>query len=226
MLVSARYHASSNFGAVRVVGVAFADANISDAACVRVGWDSNCRNRDAICLCLPRCPADLSLSLWLSLSLPPSYLETRQPTHYIDARPQDGSRLSTSRGTSNGGISEARLRFSVQTLDGHVCDDEDEDSETDDGESETDGEQWTDEDGDDSAGISHGPRRTRQDMRRESEVRGGEKVNVKEEEPDEVHYQRKQELASVLRRLRGAIRRMDGVLTEYEVLVPLSRMNS
>ncbi|CAM9506772.1 unnamed protein product, partial [Laminaria digitata] len=45
-----------------------------------------------------------------------------------------GSRLSTtSRGTRSGRISEkARLRFSVQTLDGHVCDDEDEDSETDD----------------------------------------------------------------------------------------------
>ena len=52
--------------------------------------------------------------------------------HAKTAHSQGGPRLSTSRGTS-GGISEEHLRFSVQTLDGHVCDDEDEDSETDDG---------------------------------------------------------------------------------------------
>ncbi|CAM9506841.1 unnamed protein product, partial [Laminaria digitata] len=34
---------------------------------------------------------------------------------------------------------------------------------------------------------------------------------------DEIYYQRKEELASVLRRLRAAVRRMDGALTEYEV---------
>lgn len=62
-------------------------------------------------------------------------------------------------------------------------------------------------------------------MRREGEVSGGGRANVKEEELDEIHFQRKEELASVLRRLRGGIRRMDGVLTEYEVLVPHNRMN-
>lgn len=163
----------------------------------------------------------------MSSRSPPSYHETRPPTCLNDARPQSDPRLSTSRSTSSGGTSEPRLRFSVQTLDGHVCDDEDEDSETDDGESETDEEeQSTDEDGANSAGINRRPRRTRRGMRRESEVRGGGKANVKQAELDEVYYQRKEELASVLRRLRSAIRRMDGVLTEYEVPVPHSRINS
>lgn len=126
------------------------------------------------------------------------------------------------------------LRFSVLSLDGHVCDDEDEDSETDDGESEADGEDESD--GDErvtsrrswlggrrgrSSGPSHGSRERRRGAgnrgERASGARKSSKKTEEEEEFDEVDCQRKEELASVLRRLRVAIRRMDGALTEEKV---------
>lgn len=135
------------------------------------------------------------------------------------------------------------LRVSVQTLDGRVCDDEDEDSETDDGESETDGEVETD--GDDEGDVrapgrslrwgrrgrskdqprsSSGASRASGERAGRAGDRGGRRASgartnkkKKEEEFDEVDCQRKEELASVLRRLRVAIRRMDGVLTEEKV---------
>lgn len=123
---------------------------------------------------------------------------------------------------------QKRLRFSIQTLDGHVCDDEDEDSETEDSESEIDEEQSTDEDGHDNVDIGRGPRRSRRGVWGESKVSGGRRAgrgrNVREQDQDETYFQRKEELASVLRRLRAAIRRMDGVLTEYEVLVPWDKL--
>eukprot|EP00752_Nemacystus_decipiens_P007119 g6377.t1 len=126
------------------------------------------------------------------------------------------------------------LRFSVQSLDGNVCDDEDEDSETDDGESETDGEDRSD--GDERATSSrslrwerrersNNPSRSSRDERggawnrgeRASGGRKSRKKKEKEKDFDEVDCQRKEELASVLRRLRVAIRRMDGALTEEKV---------
>lgn len=136
------------------------------------------------------------------------------------------------------------LRVSVQTLDGHVCDDEDEDSETDDGESETDNEGESDGDERDERderaapsrplrwgrrGRGNDPPRGTSGVSRVSRGKGpgdgkkgrrafGARANKKkEEEFDEVDCQRKEELASVLRRLRVAIRRMDGVLTEEKV---------
>lgn len=136
------------------------------------------------------------------------------------------------------------LRILVQTLDGRVCDDEDEDSETDDGESETDRE--AESGGDDERDIRTTSRRSlwwerrrhrsndlprgNGDASRVSRERGrragnrwmkrasGARTSKREdEELDEVDCQRKEELASVLRRLRVAIRRMDGVLTEEKV---------
>lgn len=127
-------------------------------------------------------------------------------------------------------MSKTRLRFSIQTLDGHICDDEDEDSETDDGESETDKEQSADEDGHDDIGIGRGSRRSRRGTWKGSGGRGGGRAgggaSVHEEDLDDIYCQRKEELASVLRRLRAAIRRMDGVLTEYEVLEPHNKVIS
>lgn len=135
------------------------------------------------------------------------------------------------------------LRFSVQSLEGHVCDDEDEDSDTDDGESETDGEDRSDGDeGEDERvtasrllrrerwGRSNGPNRDPSVRRRGARSRGKrasgartskkkkkKKEDEEQEEFDEVDCQRKEELASMLRSLRVAIRRMDGALTEDKV---------
>lgn len=165
-----------------------------------------------------------------------------------NCRRGDGGRRTTLDGGAGGrgagirggkGVRHRLLRVSVQTLDGHVCDDEDEDSDTDDGESETD--QEGDEDDDDGkeeferfastvvpprperrgrrnpllrAGGRAGGGRVSGVGRREAGSRGTAK---EEEEFDEVECQRRDELASVLRRLRAAIRRMDGVLTEEKV---------
>eukprot|EP00903_Cladosiphon_okamuranus_P005884 g5820.t1 len=132
------------------------------------------------------------------------------------------------------------LRFSVQSLEGHVCDDEDEDSDTDDGESETDREDRSDGgEGEDervtsgrslrwerrgrSNGPSRGPREGQRGAgSRRKRLSGARTSNKREQEEgqeefDEVDCQRKEELASVLRRLRVAIRRMDGALTEEKV---------
>lgn len=115
-------------------------------------------------------------------------------------------------------------------LDGHVFDDEDEDSETDDGGSGTDVEASTDEYGD-SDGF--GPARTETWPEKTSRKGGGVAATTSrgreaereraresggEEEGDGLGYRRKEELASVLRRLRAAIRRTDGVLPEEKVL--------
>lgn len=123
-----------------------------------------------------------------------------------------------------------RLRFSVQMLDGHVFDDEDEDSETDDGGSGTDAEDSTDEYGDSDGfgparteawqentprkggGVAATTARSREAERERARGRSGD------EEGDGLGYRRKEELASVLRRLRAAIRRTDGVLPEEKVL--------
>lgn len=149
----------------------------------------------------------------------------------------DGAKRTPTDGSGNNG---RLLRVSVQTLDGHVCDDEDEDSETDDGDSETDEEDETDDDDDDSVerfSLTRSLRREQQGRRNASRghtngrTRGGLRQRGKggrrasgvtrnkngEEEFDDVECQRKEELASVLRRLRVAIRRMDGVLTEEKV---------
>lgn len=133
------------------------------------------------------------------------------------------------------------LRALVQTLDGRVCDDEDEDSESDDGESETDGENESDGDDDDNRsrssgtlgwerrgrskdparGISGAGRASREGGRRAGSggigTPGSRRSKKKDGEFDEVDCQRKEELASVMRRLRVAIRRMDGALTEEKV---------
>lgn len=154
-----------------------------------------------------------------------------------------------------GGGRKQRLRISVQTLDGHVCDDEDEDSETDDGDSdtdrdETDGENETDKkDGNHEGSFDSTPSfQPGRKKRKESNARGvtsrrasggvawdwkrrvakGERKpaagaearewsKTGEDELDEIGYQRKEELASVLRRLRAAVRLMDGILTEEKV---------
>lgn len=147
----------------------------------------------------------------------------------------------------SGGGKKERLRISVQTLDGHICDDEDEDSETDDGDSdtdcdETDRENETDEDGSSesrilSIGLSKSGRRKRKasdarvgSSRRAIAAKGDRKAAVGvagrkwskagEEELDDVGCRRKEELASVLRKLRAAIRLMDGILTEEQVALP------
>ena len=148
-------------------------------------------------------------------------------------------------GKHGGGVRPRLLRVSVQTLDGHVCDDEDEDSETDDGESDTD---YNDDDDDSDferfAPTAAPPMRERRQGRRHPSQRiggraggrvsraargelpasgggrvfGGRKNKEGAEEGfDEVECQRREELASVLRRLRAAIRRMDCVLTEEKV---------
>lgn len=122
------------------------------------------------------------------------------------------------------------LRVSVRSLDGHVCDDEDEDSDTDDGESETDGEDETDADDEGGGramsgrslrwgrrGRSSHPSRGSGEGRRGAGSRWKRASKREEETFDEIDCQRKEELASVLRRLRVAIRRMDGVLTEEKV---------
>lgn len=136
------------------------------------------------------------------------------------------------------------LRVSVQTLDGDVCDDEDEDSESDDGDSETDIETDIETDlGETEEGSffdttssqqrreSTGARGTAAGRTRGGDLREGglgtakgarrtsrmRRTKAREEELDEIGYQRKEELASVLRRLRVAIRRMDGAWTEEKV---------
>lgn len=143
--------------------------------------------------------------------------------------------------SSSGGNKGRLLRVSVQTLDGHVCDDEDEDSETDDGDSETDNDETDETDDDDGFERFTFNRSLRREQRKNVPRRtsghtsggglrergrgagkGGRRTsgvtrNKKEGEFDEVGCQRKEELASVLRRLRVAIRRMDGVLTEEKV---------
>lgn len=134
-----------------------------------------------------------------------------------------------------------RLRFAVQTLDGHVCDDKDEDSDSDDGRSETDGNEMSMTDGhmDSTGGRDTGtagdrfilsyseadqesPDADHGNVSRRSRQRHGSKMkrdNWTGAEPDlsESEYQRTAELASVIRRLRAAVRRMDGVLTDEEV---------
>lgn len=106
-------------------------------------------------------------------------------------------------------------------LDGHVCDDEDEDSETDDegGGSGTDVEDLIAGYGDsDRFGSARA-----ETWHATTAGKGGGKAATtdkgrgKEEEGDELGYRRREELASVLRRLRAAIRRMDGVLPEEKV---------
>ncbi|CAM9808914.1 unnamed protein product [Ectocarpus sp. 6 AP-2014] len=154
----------------------------------------------------------------------------------------DGGRRRTSAENSPG--KKRLLRVSVQTLDGDVCDDEDEDSESDDGDSETDVETDIEtelgetEEGSffDTASpqqrrentgargtaagrsrggdLSEGGRGNAEGARRTSGMRNSK---AREEELDEVEYQRKEEVASVLRRLRVAIRRMDGTWTEEKV---------
>lgn len=154
----------------------------------------------------------------------------------------DGGRRRTSAESSPG--EKRLLRVSVQTLDGDVCDDEDEDSESDDGDSETDVESDVETDfGETEEGsffdtassqqrrestgargsaagrsrggdLSEGGRGNAKGARRTSGVRNSK---AREEELDEIGYQRKEELASVLRRLRVAIRRMDGTWTEEKV---------
>ncbi|CAM9717326.1 unnamed protein product, partial [Ectocarpus sp. 4 AP-2014] len=149
----------------------------------------------------------------------------------------DGGRRRTSAESSPG--EKRLLRVSVQTLDGEVCDDEDEDSESDDGDSETDVETDVEtgfgetEEGSffetassqqrresTAAGrtgggdLREGGRGTAKGARRTSGIRNSK---AREEELDEIGYQRKEELASVLRRLRVAIRRMDGAWTEEKV---------
>lgn len=157
----------------------------------------------------------------------------------------DGGRRTSTVGRRAGEIFRHRrpsrlLRFSVLSLDGHVCDDEDEDSETDDGESGTDREDESDEDdGDDhransSRSMRWERRRRSNDPSHGSRARGAgggtkgrrppgarktKEEKEEEEEFDEVDCQRKEELASVLRRLRVAIRRMDGAVTEEKVCV-------
>ncbi|CAM9331727.1 unnamed protein product [Ectocarpus sp. 12 AP-2014] len=154
----------------------------------------------------------------------------------------DGGRRRTSAESSP---EEKRLlRVSVQTLEGDLCDDEDEDSESDDGDSETDVETDVEtgfgetEEGSffetassqqqrESTGARgtaagrteggdsrEGERGTAKGARRTSGIRNSK---AREEELDEIGYQRKEELASVLRRLRVAIRRMDGAWTEKKV---------
>ncbi|CAM9411965.1 unnamed protein product [Ectocarpus sp. 13 AM-2016] len=154
----------------------------------------------------------------------------------------DGGRRRTSAESSPG--EKRLLRVSVQTLEGDVCDDEDEDSESDDGDSETDVETDVEtgfgetEEGSffetassqqrlESIGargtaagragggdLREGGRGTAKGARRTSGIRNS---RAREEGLDEIGYQRKGELASVLRRLRVAIRRMDGAWTEEKI---------
>lgn len=145
--------------------------------------------------------------------------------HCLNAPPKQSGPSRAATRSSTGSRHKARLRFSVQTLDGHVCDDEDEDSDTDDGDSETDGEHATDEDSEDESRFCYSHRHGRSGDSRENitsdrrrartETRRSARANG---DMAEIDYRRKEELASVLRRLRAAIRRMDGVLTEEEVL--------
>lgn len=160
-----------------------------------------------------------------------------------DGDDSDGGRRTP---TDSSGSKGLLLRVSVQTLDGHICDDEDEDSETDDGDSGTDNDDEPDRDDDDeyddferftfnrpvrwerqqrrNASRAHtgghtrgGLKQTGKEGRRASGATRNAEEEEEEEEFDEVRCQRKEELASVLRRLRVAIRRMDGVLTEEKV---------
>ena len=112
-----------------------------------------------------------------------------------------------------------RLRFAVRTLSDRVLDDEEEDSDFGEDESETDtGEDETaDEEFDDAIPVM--ARRLRPGKGGTKEDR--QKIKAKISGENELEYylsrRRKEELALVLKRIRAAVRVMDGVMPDDEV---------
>lgn len=102
-------------------------------------------------------------------------------------------------------------------------DDENEDSQTDDSDSETNGEYTTDDESDGSFILADSRARYHRDSLGEVGLLSNQQAGRRGrgglggEALSELSYRRNEELASVLRRLRLAIKQMDGVLTEEQV---------
>lgn len=146
--------------------------------------------------------------------------ETHLETLHDKPSQQNGQGLTATNASKN----QKKLRFSVQTLGGHICDGEDEDSETDDGEFETDEEQVSKRSdrfmsNEQQRGGPGGNLGARDETKKNYRRLDGAGVGLTRDDKDigKVSYRRMEELGSVLRRLRGAVRRMDGILTESEV---------
>lgn len=114
-------------------------------------------------------------------------------------------------------FSEKRLRFSIQTLNGRILDHEEGDSDPGDDESEIDIEDTSDEDSD--VDIILNPKRLRSGRGNPGKTKGSRKgFGTGEINPEDyISCRRKEELTSVLRRVRAAVRLMDSVMPEDEV---------